>query len=145
MLKDLWNIGRILAIAGFSRENDADEANNARLISSAQKRMRIVEKQITPEGEGDFIDDEAAEERPPSGNDYREVLKWVINQSRERFDGHIIRRSLTSLDNNNEPITGLLPVIDIVYLVNLDSEERDALDMVLRKNGLASNLHHTKV
>ncbi|KAH9852010.1 hypothetical protein C2E23DRAFT_731870, partial [Lenzites betulinus] len=61
--------------------------------------------------------------KAPNVDDVKTANREWIARLRERFEGYMMRRTVCSLDNTGNPISGLPPWLESSILVNLTDEE----------------------
>jgi len=120
--QDLWNLGRYLGMPEFGSGKDKEAQKMERRLRSAQTQDR----QRLKKGDRAIRIVQAAvkgSSGPQMQSLYnKEMMKW-IGLIRKHFTGVVIRRTLSSVDNNGNRISGLGPLQEHHLIVTLYAHE----------------------
>ncbi|KAH9949213.1 P-loop containing nucleoside triphosphate hydrolase protein, partial [Amylocystis lapponica] len=126
---DVWNMGRFLGIPAFEgADNDKEAHEMEKRLAAAQRRDRRLRNEVE---DADQIVTRVAHgkgvKKAVEGEYPDEVLE-AMQDIRQRFVGSVIRRTVNSVDNNNQPISGLSAYAQHSLLLTMTEAERLNVD-----------------
>jgi hypothetical protein len=127
LFQDLWNLGRCMGLQGFGSDYDdearqmitglrAAQSKDRKRLKNHERKKRIIQAAVS----GDST-------LQVHSHYHEEMTKWA-KVIRQRFAGLTIRRSLQSVDNAGERISGLGPIYEHPLLINLYAQEMENLE-----------------
>lgn len=122
-IQDLVSLAILLAIAGI----DAEAMDECRLVVDRARRLRNTNR---PKGNGQlrlarYIAKGAADPEDTFEKEVSLALHQWVSVLRVLYADHIIRRTIDSVDNLGQPISGLPVYHDIPIILKLSDEEMD--------------------
>ena len=128
--QDLWFIGKAIGLRGFSDAYDGelDEMNKAiaRAKREDKKELRALGEDALNQQMGSFIEGSGNHESLEKGAKYTSAF-WMT-KIRAKYEGAVIRRTVNSVDNNGQSISGLAPYEEHRCVLEMYEHEYLALD-----------------
>ncbi|KAG1894055.1 P-loop containing nucleoside triphosphate hydrolase protein [Suillus fuscotomentosus] len=129
---DIWNIGRCLGLElfGGSYDDEAKKMVCQLRAASAKDRKRFKQGDRTAKIIMGTVKGDADLDVPSL---YRNQMLTWISVIRERFTGIVIRRTVRSVDNHGDRISGLAPFLEHNLLVKLYPHEVVNLERIAQE------------
>lgn len=130
-LQDLWNLGRLIGLEEFgSDHNDywAATERRLRLASASDRRGQ------TKDSKNVVLSTLKGKSGPgtTARSAYEKEMVITIKDIRERFSGAVIRRTVRSVDNTGNTISGLEPFHEHVLILKLYQHEMENLELLAK-------------
>lgn len=134
----MWHIGKVIGLKTFG-DDDASSAEmkamKADLARAKREDKQLLSHDATESRSAlhrmfrgqNQVGADAGAHKAIDENYIRENARWM-KIVRERFQGSVIRRTVSSLDNKGQPISGLEPYEEHICLLKLYRHEYDALE-----------------
>jgi hypothetical protein len=126
----LWFIGKAIGLPGFQDANDEelDEMNKAiaRAKREDRKGLRAMDEVTLNQQMGNYIGGTGDQEGLERGTQYTSAF-WMT-KIRAKYEGAVIRRTVKSVDNTGQAISGLEPYEEHRCVIELYEHEYAALE-----------------
>lgn len=127
--QDLWNLGRVTGLPYFvPRKGDPDDPDIVAADMAKALRAASTKDRKNQPLQEELLTGAITVSAPIPTSSYAATILEQFGLIREGFAGAVIRRTATSLDNMNQPISGLPAYLEHTLLLTPKDFEKDNME-----------------